>query len=363
MYIFNSDLLIPDADQQQARADYPELFFALDDPVARETFRPFDERANISKTRSRRWGVFAVFLASAALLLAGGEMLYHDLPKGQVRIIAAVGGVAGIVSVVIGVFGIMFRNRKLRWLADRLATERIRQFHFQHYVAHASAILRGAGDEGEAARYRERRESDLAHFISTEMQGLDERLHHLVHAEDAGEGWIIAHQADDPVDPADPHLDQYFAAYQRLRFDQQISYCNLILREGTGFWKHAPVRQVQILGTVALAAVFFILALHGLVFVGAVANIAWMKGPLVHVLAIWAAIVALAARTFEEGFQSESEIERMRHYRVGLRRLRERFEAAGDPAGKLAAMRELEKLSYQEMVLFLRKNFEAKFVM
>ena len=148
-----------------------------------------------------------------------------------------------------------------------------------------------------------------------------------------------------------------------MRFDRQISYCNLILRERKGFWKHAPVRQAQILGGIALAAVFGILVLHGLVFAGAVANIAWMKGPLVHVFAIWAAIIALAARTFEEGFQPEREIERMRQYRLSLQRIYARFEAGETPHEKLAAMRDLEKLTYQEMVLFLKSNYEAQFVM
>ena len=140
-YLFNTDLLLGEADRDGASKEFPQMGFALNNKQLRETFRPYDDRANIAKTRSRRWGVFAVLLATGALLLAGSEMLYHDLPKIYVRIIAGIGGIAGIVSVAIGVFGIMYRDKKIRWLADRLATERIRQFHFQTYVYGAEEIL------------------------------------------------------------------------------------------------------------------------------------------------------------------------------------------------------------------------------
>jgi len=361
-YTFNTDILLGEADRAEAQRAFPDVFFALDNQPLRETFAPFDIRANISKTRSRRWGVFAVFLATAALLLAGGEMLYHDLPKNQLRLIAAIGGVAGIVSVVIGVFGVMFRARKMRWLGDRMATERLRQFHFQSYVMGAGDILKGAKNKGESDRFVEKRTLSFDHFKTEIIEKIDAELLEVIHADDHGEGGLIDDVANE-VSPDDPHLDQYFKAYEILRFNRQISYCDLVLREKEGFWQYAPVRQAKILGTIALLCVLGILVLHGLVFLGAVANIAWMKGPLVHVFAIWAAIIALTARTFEEGFQPEREIERMRQYRLSLRRIHKRFETGETPAKKIAAMQDLEKISYEEMVLFLRGNYEAKFVM
>jgi len=306
--------------------------------------------------------VIAVLLATGALMLAGGEMLFHGLPKGQIRTLAALGGVAGIASVLIGVFGIMFRERKMRWLADRLATERIRQFHFQSFVFGATDILKGARDDAAAEAFVKKRSEDFSKFEADLLSNVDGKLKEMVHHDHDEEGLIFA---DEPLSApdADPHLDEYLRAYVLLRFNRQISYCDLILREGDGFWKHAPSQQAKILGGVALACVFGILFLHGLVFFGAIANIAWMKGPLVHVFAIWAAIVALSARTFEEGFQPEREIERMRQYRLALRRIYARFQKAATTDAKLAAMIDLEKLSYEEMVLFLKGNYEAEFIM
>jgi len=361
-HVFNTDILLDDADQAEAQREFPDIFFALDNPQLRETFTPIDRRANTAKARSRRWGVFAVLLATGALMLAGGEMLYHGLPKTTVRALAGIGGVAGIVSVLIGVFGIMFRERKMRWLADRLATERIRQFHFQSYVFGAKEILRGAKDKAAAEAFIKARSSKFQSFEEHYLTKVDTILKDVVHHDHDEEGVLYEDHAFDIAED-DPHLEEYFRAYVLFRFERQIGYCNHILREGEGFWKHAPSQQVKILGGIALACVFGILLLHGLVFVGAVADIAWMKGPMVHVFAIWAAVVALSARTFEEGFQPEREIERMRQYRLALKRIFSRFQKAKTMEAKFAAMVDLEKLSYEEMVLFLKGNYEAEFIM
>ena len=362
--VFNSDLLLSQVDRDHARAAYGDVYFALDNEAVREAFAPVDARANAAKTRSRQWGVFAVFMAMGALLLAGGEMLYHDLPKLQIRMIAALGGILGIASVAIGLFGVMFKERKMRWLHDRLLTERIRQHHFRAYIEEAPAILASVSDNNKQQVFQARREQDFQAFLTRIAPTLEDDLHGIVHSDRRG----------DTIDPPRPpaidadlsdhrSLDPYFAAYRRLRFEHQIGYCDYILREKNGFWKQAPVRQRRVLGAIALACVLGILILHALVFLGALANIAWMKSPFVHVLAIWAAIIALTAKAFEEGFQPEREIERMRHYRYSLRRLLDRFDAAETPGEKLKAMSDLERLSQEEMSLFLKGNYEAEFVM
>ena len=362
---FNSDIFINADDQKTAQNAYPSLYFALDNPSLRETFAPVDERANTFKRRARRWGVTAVLLAIVALMLAGGEIVYHDYPKKVVRLIAGIGAVAGIVSVFIGVFGLMFRERKVQWLSDRLITERLRQFHFQSYVAFAADILKAAkGESAEADRraFEARREEAFAKFRQELMTDTADQLKHLVHAEDPGEG-VILESDSSAIDPSDPHWNDYLDAYGELRFSHQISYCDWVLRDQKKIWPPSMKQQLHFLHNVALACVFGILVLHALVFVGAVGGIAWMKAPMVHVLAIWAAIIALGARTFEEGLQPEREIARMQQYRLSIKRIYKDFQNAQDPRGKIAAMCDLETLTYDEMVLFLRGNYEAEYVM
>lgn len=361
-YRFNNDILLAAEDQEQARLAFPGVAFALDNRALRDAFTPHNVRANMSKTRSRRWGALAVLLATASLAIAAGETLYHDQPKSVVRAIAMVGAVAGIVSVIIGVFGVMYRKRKIRWLCDRMATERLRQFHFQHYAAHAASIIAGADDEDARRAYLSKREADFIAYRDGWLPRLDHHLEEIVEDEDPGDGALF--RTPERVRADSPRLAEYFRAYSTLRFDRQIGYCNLILRRSGGmFWKYAPVKQAKLLGVMAMACVFAILILHGLVFVGAIGEIAWMKAPIIHVAAIWAAIVALAARTLEEGLQPETEAERMRQYRLSLNRIYAQFEKAEDPNEKIARMMDLEKLAFEEMVIFLKTNYEARFVM
>lgn len=359
---FNNDLLVGASDLERAREEFPRVFFALNHQALRSAFLPIDARANKSKLRSRRWGLIAVFMATLALMIASAEVLYHGAHEELVRMIAIVGAIAGIGGVIIGVFGVMFHEKKEQWLADRLSTERLRQFHFQSFVASAQQVVSGATNESVARAFLEHRNKEYAAFNSQVVERAKNELHHVVEADDPGEGLIFPEHAKN-LDADQSVLDEYFRAYTVLRFERQIGYCDFMLRRKGGFLKYAPVQQARILGAIAMSCVFAILVLHGLVFVGAIAEIKWMKGPPIHVAAIWSAIVALAARTIEEGFQPETEAERLRQYRLSLKRIFERFNSSADTDDKIKAMIDLEKLSFEEMVLFLRTNYEAKFVM
>lgn len=364
-HVFNTDLLLDEADREAARREYPDVYFALDNPALAETFKPFDRRANHSKARSRRSGRLAVYLATGALLLAGAERLYRDIPAGDLRLIAGVGSAMLVAAVLIGAFGVIQRDRKLRWLADRLATERIRQFHFQHYVMNMNAILAGAKDRKAADAFIAERTRRFERFSRDFLDHVDEHLHTIVHEEDCGDGVIAEAAGDGGVAASGSRslADQYFAAYARLRFDRQFNYCNHVLRESRGFWKRSATRQAQLLGKIGLAGVFGVLVFYSFVFAGALSGQDWMRGEFAHVLAVSSAIAALAARTFEVGLQPKREIERIRQYRIDLRRTNARFRAAATPALKIVAMQELEQLTYQEMATFLKSSYEAEFVM
>lgn len=73
--------------------------------------------------------------------------------------------------------------------------------------------------------------------------------------------------------------------------------------------------------------------------------------------------MALALRTLEEGLQPHREVERYRQYGSALRIIRDRFKRADNAKEKMQALKELEGLSYWEMVSFLKSGEEAKFVM
>lgn len=361
-YTFNSDLLLSDTDRQTAARAFPKVYYALDNPTLREIFLVHDDRANKAKSKSRRWGVTAVLLATCALMIAASSDLYAHFDRSVVRGIAIVGAACGISSVFIGSFGVMYRDRKLRWLTDRLATERLRQFHFQHYAAHAGAILRGARDEAAAADYVALRDRDFEAFKASVLTRIEDEFHAITESDDAGEGLFFDFAADLP-DPHDPNLTEYYRAYELLRFQRQIDYCNLLLSEQRSLWKHAPARQAKAFSTVALGCLVVILCLDSLVFTGSIANVPWMGAPIIGVAGIWMAFLALSARTLEEGLQPGTEVERMRQYRLALNRSHTRFRAGATPDDKIEPMMDLENAAFEEMLPFLKTNYEARFVM
>jgi hypothetical protein len=361
-YIFNNDIFLTEDDRETGRRAFPHLFFALDNAALRETFATYDGRANAAKSRSRRWGTIAVLLATIALMIAASSNLYEHLSDEVRRGISIVGATCGIASVLIGSFGVMYRDRKLCWLMDRLATERMRQWHFQHYAAHGGAIVRGAGDPAAAAAYIEKRDRDFETFRAEFLARLEDEFHGIVESDDAGDGLFF--DFNDDLPPADdPHLAEYFRTYELLRFQRQIDYCNLLLSEKRSVWKHSPARQAKVFSAIAFMCLAAILLLDSLVFLGSIANLEVLSAPFFSVAGIWMAFLALSARTLEEGLQPGTEVERMRQYRLSLNRSHARFRAGKTPAEKIEPMMDLENASFEEMLPFLTTNYEARFVM
>jgi len=361
-YAFNNDIFLGESDRETAKRAFPAVYFALDNPALREIFETHDGRANRAKTRSRRWGVAAVALATFALMIAASSSLYSGLGEEAKRAIAIAGAAAGISGVLIGSFGVMFRDRKLRWLTDRLATERMRQFHFQHFASHGALILKGAEDEEAARAYIALRDRDFELFKANFLSRLEDEFHAIVESDDPGEGLLFDFAKNQPRGD-EPHLEEYYRAYELLRFQRQIDYCNLLLSEQRSMWKHSPARQARVFSAVAFTCLAIILALDSLVFLGSIADLAFLGAPIFSVAGIWMAFLALSVRTVEEGLQPGTEVERMRQYRIALNRSHARFRAAKTPDDKIEPMMDLENAAFEEMLPFLKTNFEARFVM
>ncbi|MFN0023922.1 MAG: hypothetical protein ACKVS5_08480 [Parvularculaceae bacterium] len=361
-YAFNNDLFFSEADRSLAKRAFPRIAYALDNPSLRKVFGEYDKRANGAKKRARRWGVIAVTLATTALMIAASSSLYSSYGANVSRALSIVGAFCGISSVTIGYFGVMFRGRKLRWLTDRLATERMRQFHFQHYAAHGGAILKGAKDEAAAQSYLNKRDRDFERFQVNFLARLEDEFHAIVEAEDSGEGLLFDFMTDIPP-PDDPDLEEYYRAYESLRFQRQIDYCNLLLSETRSLWKNAPAKQARFFNGFGLTCLVVILSLDTLIFMGSIAGLPFLAAPIFSVAGVLIAFLALSARTIEEGLQPGTEVERMRQYRIALNRSLVRFKGTDAPDEKIEPMVDLENASYEEMLPFLKTNFEARFVM
>ncbi len=359
---FNSDLFLGEADLETAKRAFPRVFYALDNPTLRAAFAIHDVRANSAKTKSRTWGVTAVALATLALILAASSDLYAGYGQAVIRVVAMIGAVAGVGSVAIAVLGVMYRTKKIRWLTDRLATERLRQFHFQQYVARAKEILEGSQNPAAADAYRRQRDADFEKLNVDLLSRLDAEFNLVVETDDPGDGLYFPEASPKPSGDASL-LNEYFSAYETLRLRRQIDYCNLLLSDNRSIWKNAPARQAKLFAGVAMALILLILTMDATMFIGAVAGAGWITMPVLQAAGITLAFIALAVRTLEEGFQVEAETARMRHYRHTLLRIFSRFKEAPAPEAKLAAMADLEKTAYEEMVTFLKSHHDAEFVM
>jgi hypothetical protein len=359
---FNTDLLLNDVDRQTASDRFPDVYFALDHEELRSEFIPLDRDANAAKKRSRHLGVAAVALGGAALITAAAEPLYEGLSATTVHIVAGCAAAAGMLSVIIGLFGLMFRARKAHWLQLRLATERLRQFHFQSIVTQAADILLGSEDEKAREAFVRNRQVRFAGFKRDFLDLVDAEMPNGDEEAGKSSGWIWRESVA-VINPQHPKLPQLMEAYETLRFKRQLQYVNFKLIGYGRLWKDAPGKQVAAFSAIALVCVLLIMLIHGLVISGVAFGISWMTSPLVHVAAIWTAIVVLAVRTLEEGLQPGREVERLRQYQSTIKLAYQRFREATTIAEKTAAMKQMEEASYQEMVIFLKASSDAKFVM
>jgi hypothetical protein len=365
---FNTDLLLKPEDRRAFEALYPKLLFAFNDDELRALFDEHDKVANDAKKGSQIWGARAVALVTAALMAASFDLMLHD-PAPWRAPLALAAACAGIVGTAIGFFGVMFGAAKQRWLERRYVTERLRQLHFQTLIAWAPEIVRAA-ETGDTAAFLQARRARLVQFKAQHVDHVGAKLAAATSdRSDDGEAWMVAPRGEIAAF-AGPQAQELLKALEQLRIGHQLDFAEWKLRADYRFFSSSPLRQAAMFSGAALVCVLLLLVAHAwplAAYLGALAGLLSRESAetpaLLHVAAMWFAILALAARTLEEGFQSQREVERYRHYASALRLVRARFGAAGAPGEKLEALRELEDVAYEEMVNFLKSNHEARFVM
>ncbi len=360
---FNSDLLLSDLDRERARVSFPDVYPMLDFPELQKLFLHYDALANRAKKWLRATGLLSVCLGVIALLGISGEPVYQKYIAAEIPTdrIGAFFAVAGVLSITFGAFGVFNTGFKRRWLQCRLMTERIRQFHFQTLVKRIPAKL----DERTREEFIALRDKWLARFLLDYEAQLPGRLQDVLADEEEEDIWALGEVVHEHNVVGSKMLDEYFSAYRVLRINHQIGYASYKLRlDRLSF----PIPQYKLLKEISLICILIVFAIHLAISIslsGAVPS-GWlhiMNGEEVHVAIIWTAIIALTARTLEEGLQPTREAERYTHYKAGLGRLLYHFDHAPDPSTKLRIMMEVEHMVYAEMRGFLKTNDESKFVL
>ncbi|TQF36706.1 hypothetical protein UNPF46_21365 [Bradyrhizobium sp. UNPF46] len=364
-YRYNSDLLADPADVTQARIRFPNLMHVLEHRELIDEFGNYDRPANQAKKDGRDWGVIAVMLGSIALMVAAAAPLLKDLPEDCARLLECLAALCGVASVVLGIRGVLWSRAKAKWLKNRLVTERLRQFHFQAMVFRWNELVASLSGKPAEDNYRKQREAWFATFKARIIDGREPEFTDLVSENPASGPWLFNEGTPAAVADPGPALgEQIFAAYRELRIEYQLGYANLKLGEASGFLPTTIRAQIKFFSNMALFGIAALLIIH-LLIAGAFAigGRSLEPPPWVNVVAIWIAIAALAMRALEEGLQPARELERYRTYRADLHQILQRFNHASTIPERLETMREMEQLSFDEMVDFLKTHNEARYVM
>jgi hypothetical protein len=179
-------------------------------------------------------------------------------------------------------------------------------------------------------------------------------------ADRPGEGIWLVEPDQRPVGD-DATAAKYFEALEELRLRHQIDFAGLQLLSFWTLQPRSPLQTAKLLSGVGAfcAVLLLVLGVAGLVLDAATGRMA----SLTHATLVALAVVALAARTLEEGLQVHSEVSRYRTYDAALRRLGERYRNAAANADRRHVLLELEEVCFDEMVGFLKAHHDARFLM
>ncbi len=369
-----------DLKAEAPEARNPHIRFAFEFPALLEMFIPADEIALASRRTSRISGIFAVALVLGALLLASlGPLLAgiqdasHGAAASDSHAAPSAGGAGfsthtiiglfatafGLGGAVLGLSGMRRSASRRKWLHARLTTETLRLYHFHHIAARLPEIIAVGDDEAKRKKYLDERAAAFERLKTQVLADPETELRRIVvRGEETRFESIMPMLPEEGAD-IPPAAQDAFAAWRVLRVDWQSNYCTAKLEHRHK--NRLTIKQLEEIfigvGWFCVAAIILIHVAH---FIGALTQFSssWLEAAV-----IWIALIALAGRALEDGFQPQREIERYEQYRANVRVATERFETAKTFAAKLDAMRAFERTSLEEMRVFLRTHARARFLL
>jgi len=364
---FNDDLLLQESDRKLTAKKYPSIFHVLDHPELRRLFSEYDARATRAKRTGLRAGLWAIGFGFGALAVAALELVLAH-PEDWIAIaFAVISGLCGLLCFLIGSVGVLFASRKRNWLYCRLMGERIRQFHFQTLVFRLPQIIASLKDDAATSVFLSERGLWFESFKVRLVNKLDSAFASIIREEEEIEPWLHGISEKQSVTMQESKdLDPIFEAYRELRILHQLDFANYKLHDDHRVISALPRRQLAVLSQAIFTSIILLVVIDCGVLAGAVfpnSIFAVFHSSNATVAIIWLALAALAIRAIEQGFQPEREIERYQQYRSGIRAILKRYDEASSQRSKIAVMREMEQLAFDEMRNFLITNERSRFVM
>lgn len=357
----NDDLMLNEATRERLRQLDPGVFAVLDWPEMREDFKAHDRVANDAKRGVR--SAVAVILFVATMGIAINQLAEIVQPQSTplkllALLLSVVGGAAALFLLL------RARGRSI-WLGHRLWTERLRQLHFQLLIQHMTLAGR-AVDEQDAGL------PDTPAL--DKLRAERERVRTLLHGRlAANEAHVIETIVDDLAE-ADPWIEREWgeapvatdgsAGQARLleiiaaqRIDIQDEYTRKNLREGL----YSPATRARAMAVVSGLFVVAALAIGAAGLVGMAFGLLDSRD-----LALFVAVQALVGavviflKSADEGLAIGADAERYKWYLACIEKISDRFHAAAGAVGKVAALRDLEQISYREMRRFFQVHRKWK---
>lgn len=357
----NDDLVFKKDTKEHLNSLFPNVapIFMADD--LHDFFNSHDWPSITAKKTARKWGKVAILLGLGGIIVAALMpvllIIFPGFSSPLTKILSVIVGALSVSGLAVGYWMALNGKTKRDWMKNRLGTERIRQFHFQSIINNLSIVVE-AIETQDFTQWDEIRAKSLARFKNFTNKDtyeilvavLEDEAQDAVWLEDA---WHKSDRVDDALSP------EFMEVWREQRLGVQLRYTRLVLgATGSGMRQRATLINGLITGLTL-----------GAMIVSLIVAIFYITDQSALVLAISQAILAIlgggsiAARAFEEGMNFTAEKDRMEWYLASLQGIEGRLRDANTSRDYIQLMREMERLSYQEMHRFLKTMHEAKFVM
>ena len=358
----NDDLCLQESTLQHLRETFPRVAPIFEASDLHTLFRKHEGPANLAKKKARLWGKVAICFGLASIILAATlPVLLLLVPSHQEDLVRWLGMLVCLMTVfgvAIGLWMALYGKTKQEWMQNRLLTERLRQFHFQSIINNLPIVLEAIEtqnfDEWRAARAKA-----LSIFSSFSMKDVSEALVKVLDDEGEEEAWLNPDWSQSQKLKERQLDNDFIVAWREQRLGVQLRYTRRTLA-GNGGGKRQQAKTMQDIITIltvgALATSFFLAILYFLDAEGLIVAIAQ------SILAIFGG-GSIAARAFEEGMNFKAERDCMEWYLAALEGIGNRFSNAKNANEHVELMRELERLSYQEMHRYFVSMDRASFIM
>lgn len=370
----NDDILFTDEARALVKKQHPDLYPVFDWPEIREEFKKHDEpalKAKAMNVKSGRLTLIFSFLGLGISALSTVNLNYES----QVRSIAEIFLLIGIIC---GLWHLWRSRHKKIWLGHRFWTERLRQFYFQFLINNAELAAEASVNSEKLTEYKNKRSEELEKLLRQKSKTailLEETISDLAETSPwLNSDWDIEYRISEET----ANLAKMLNILGHQRIGIQKEYVSRVMKSGF----KSPTKRQEIFESVinfATVGMIVLSAIAGLVMLTNFnfTNVHNFWDPAdtlekrleissvpIRTMFCFSAVLGVIVAMFKAVDQSLSisaSAERYKWYLASVSDLETRFKAALSNEEKIRLLRELERLSYQEMRRFLDANMKARF--